>query len=58
MKKYTITYFKTSAKSGENVLHMFEKVGEKLPDDIKYHATNIKIVSEKKDKPYRGYYCC
>ena len=39
-------------------IHMFEKVGEKLPDDIKYHATNIKIVSEKKDKPYRGYYCC
>ena len=53
-----ITYFKTSAKSGENVLHMFEKIGEKLPDDIKYRATNIKIVSEKKDKPYRGYYCC
>ena len=34
-------------------------VGEKLPsDDIIYHATNIKIVSEKTDKSYRGYYCC
>ena len=53
-----ILYFKTSAKSGENVKHMFETIGKKLPSDEIYHSTNIKIVSEKTDKSYRGYYCC
>ncbi len=38
-----ILYFEASAKSGDNVEHIFYIIGEKLPKDTQYHSTNIKI---------------
>ena len=41
--KEDILYFETSAKTGDNVEHVFYVIGEKLPKEIEYHSTNIKI---------------
>ena len=38
-----ILYFEASAKSGDNVERVFYIIGEKLPKDVEYHSTHIKI---------------
>jgi small GTP-binding protein len=58
IEEQNIMYFDTSAKSGKNIVHMFEVIGKKLPRDARYHSRNIKIARAKSASSYRTYYCC
>ncbi len=53
-----ILYFEASAKSGDNVERIFYIIGEKLPKDIQYHSTNIKIDPPVIRIKQSDYICC
>lgn len=53
-----ILYFEASAKSGDNVERVFYIIGEKLPKDVEYHSTHIKIDPPVIKIKQPGYNCC
>ena len=53
-----ILYFEASAKSGDNVERVFYIIGEKLPKDVEYHSTHIKIDPPVIKIKQPGYICC
>ena len=53
-----ILYFEASAKSGDNVERVFYIIGEKLPKDIQYHSTHIKIDPPVIKIKQPSYNCC
>ncbi len=53
-----ILYFEASAKSGDNVERVFYIIGEKLPKDVEYHSTHIKIDPPVIKIKQPRYNCC